>query len=167
MDLNFKCLIETIIFPNSKLYNYLNYWKEQGINSEGIFTLGWINEQMDVYLENCWRKYGKVYGSFTFGKRTLITNDAKIAKEISIKEFHKFPLRYSFHIGSSNLNKSLFFMQANEDWKRVRSIVTPAFTSGKLKGMLHPIEKLVENFIHHLEQFSENGVCNLKFKKSL
>ena len=108
-----------------------------------------------------WKKHGKIYGTFHYVKRGLVVNDIKMVREISIKEFHKFPLRYDFYTGSSNLSKSLFFMQANEDWKRIRSIVTPAFTSGKLKGMLHPIEKIVENFIDHLDRLSETGVSSL------
>lgn len=101
--------------------------------------------------------YGKVYGAYNLVEKILVVNDAKMARELSIKELHKFPLRSSFYMGNTNFVKSLFLMAANEDWKRVRSIVTPAFTSGKLKAMLTPIERIVSNFVEHLEKHSLDG----------
>lgn len=102
-------------------------------------------------------KYGKIYGAYDLNRPILIVNDAKLAKDISVKEMHKFPLRLPGELGKSSFKYSLFFMSANEDWKRVRSIVSPAFTSGKLKSMLTPINKIVQNFIDSLEQYSRTG----------
>lgn len=38
-----------------------------------------------------------------------------------------------------------------------RSVVTPAFTTGKLKQMLTPIERITSNFIDHLKPMAESG----------
>ena len=92
------------------------------------------------------------------GNKTLVVNDARVARELSTKELHKFPIRNTkLNQGRTNIRKSLFFMEANEDWKRIRSIVTPAFTSGKLKRMLTPIERIAANFIEHLRAEARSG----------
>ena len=103
-------------------------------------------------------KYGKIYGGYgILFEKILVLNDPKLARELSVKQLHQFPHRFMFYLGDSNLKHALFFMPANEDWKRVRTTVSPAFTSGKLKNMLSPIERILGNFIRHLEQFSDSG----------
>lgn len=102
------------------------------------------------------RKYGKIFGAYWINNRILFVNDAKLFRDLSIKDGHKFPERMLIHFGSTNLRYGLFMMTANENWKRVRSIVSPAFTSGKLKTMLTPINRLVDNFIQHLNQYANS-----------
>ena len=101
--------------------------------------------------------YGPIHGVLTPRCHLLVINDIDVARELYIKQFHKFPIRYSFWFGYSNIDKVLFFMPANDDWKRIRSLITPAFTTGKLKRMIEPIEEINGNFIRHLLKFSESG----------
>ncbi|KAH9413209.1 hypothetical protein DERP_006895, partial [Dermatophagoides pteronyssinus] len=103
------------------------------------------------------KKYGYIFGIYGIGNRVLIVNDPKIAREISIKESHKFSIRWWGYLGSTSVIHSLLLMPANDDWKRIRAIVTPAFTSGKLKAMITPINKILKNFVRNLKKHSESG----------
>ena len=77
------------------------------------------------------KRYGKVYGLFTGTLPTLSIADPELIKQVLVKDFHLFVNRRivnSFHdIWNTNL-----FLVEQDDWKRVRSICSPAFTSGKI-----------------------------------
>ncbi|XP_076349654.1 cytochrome P450 6a2-like isoform X2 [Tachypleus tridentatus] len=51
-----------------------------------------------------------------------------------VKDFHIFIDRRQFHFGHSIADNMLFALKANS-WKRVRTLITPAFTSGKMRKM--------------------------------
>ena len=63
-----------------------------------------------------------------------------------------------FNLGPSpKVNKMLFFMAGDEHWKRVRSIITPSFTSGKLKAMMSHISDISDNFVANLDKYEKRG----------
>ena len=54
-------------------------------------------------------------------------------------------------------------MSRGEVWRSLRKILSPTFTSGKLKSMLEPIEETVDNLIKHLGTLAEqNAAVNVK-----
>ena len=103
------------------------------------------------------KKHGYILGVYGIGQRALIFNDPKMVRELSIKELHKFPIRFGGYMGKTSMIHSLFMMPANDDWKRIRTIVSPAFTSGKLKAMITPINTILNNFVRNLERHAESG----------
>ena len=133
---------------------HFTHWQRQGVPASPFVELGWIDRPFFQHATEQKDKYGcKIYGMYGPFSKTLIVNDAKVARELSTKELHKFAIRNNtFYQGTTNLTKSMFFMEANEDWKRVRSIVTPAFTANKLKRMMSPIERIANNFVQHLRR---------------
>ena len=52
-------------------------------------------------------------------------------------------------------------MEGNEDWKRIRSIITPVFTSGKLKAMMSHISDISDNFVENLQIYAKTGLFAL------
>ncbi|KPM09151.1 cytochrome P450-like protein 19 [Sarcoptes scabiei] len=74
-------------------------------------------------------RHGKIFGVVNYTDNLLVINDPKIVYELSIKEMNKFPVRFHRYFGTSSLSESVFMIPATDKWKRLRSIVTPAFTS--------------------------------------
>ena len=136
--------------------NY-SYWIRQGVPGRAYPQLQWLFKPFDQFLIDLKYKNHKVSGGFIFYKKLLLVNDAQIVHDMSVKEMHKFPIRFDTHLGTNSLAKSLFFLEANRDWKRIRTIVSPSFTSGKLKAMSEPISEIADQLINNLRSHAKSG----------
>ena len=92
----------------------------------------------------------KVFGIFIFGQPQFIINDIELAKRVMIKDFEHFSGLRDF---DQNSKVSKLFMSSldGDDWKRMRSMMSGVFTTGKLKLMATHIAKVGENFEDHIE----------------
>ncbi|XP_054157436.1 uncharacterized protein LOC128955785 [Oppia nitens] len=131
------------------------YWMRHGVKGTKhpairIFFNPWVK----ILTEN-FQKYGRIYGVYSLHHKALMVDDPDLIRQILTKDFHKLPDRYAMNMGSSLLHKSLFFIEGNTDWKRIRTIVSPAFTSGKLKAMMASIGHISDRFIAHLSQLAQ------------
>ncbi|KAL3075817.1 hypothetical protein niasHT_032020 [Heterodera trifolii] len=98
------------------------------------------NGSIDVDREN-FSKYGNSFGSFLFDRREFCTKDPEMIRQIFIKEFSHFQNRFDFIPGQKedapkSLTRNMLNMLRDDEWKRVRNRVTPAFTTGKLKKLI-------------------------------
>lgn len=64
-------------------------------------------------------------------------------------------------IGAKVLN-----LLKDDEWKNIRNIVTPTFTSGKLKNMEHLVDQCVDTFLDILSKKAELGE-DVDIKKSV
>ncbi|KAI2802051.1 hypothetical protein BLOT_010243 [Blomia tropicalis] len=117
--------------------NY-NYWKNQGIDGPAptpfLGSFFNIRVPMPISQMDQVRKYGKIFGIYMGSKPQLMISDPKLIKQIVVSDFHMFrnrpDNRVSHKIFGENLVRS-----RDDNWKRIRSILTPMFTSSKLKKM--------------------------------
>ncbi|XP_077333404.1 cytochrome P450 3A24-like isoform X1 [Lithobates pipiens] len=87
----------------------------------------------------CFKKYGKIWGFFDGRQPVLAIMDPVIIKTILVKECYSvFTNRRNFGLNGP-LNSAVSIAE-NEQWKRIRTVLSPTFTSGKLKQMF-PIIK--------------------------
>ncbi|XP_005229040.2 cytochrome P450 3A29-like [Falco peregrinus] len=96
----------------------------------------------------CFEKYGKIWGIFDGRQPVLAVLDPVLIKNILVKECYTiFTNRRNF--GLNGILESALFNAEDETWKRIRTVLSPTFTSGKLKEMFpiinHYGEKLVKN----------------------
>lgn len=94
-----------------------------------IFTLN----RIDLELKNV-EKYGKLHGSYTGTRPRLHVADPDVLRQMCVKDFHLFTNHHLTSIANEYQSKFIFFMK-DAQWKKVRSIITPTFTSGKIKRM--------------------------------
>lgn len=124
-------------------------------------------------LDEYFFKYGKSHkylGIFSFGDPVLCVLDLDAAKNILIKDFDHFADRRAFGMDmSKEENRILGNMLTTikgEKWKKVRSIMSPAFTSGKLKHMTPFLSEVGNNFVDHLDGVAKSGT-EVEAKKTM
>lgn len=83
-------------------------------------------------------------------RNSLIVADAEALKDILVRDFHHFMDRRDF-FKTPFVSKFLTQMQGPE-WKQTRSIMSPTFTSGKMKAMFPLMNMSLETLVKVYEK---------------
>ncbi|NXO29028.1 CP3A9 protein, partial [Cisticola juncidis] len=110
----------------------------------------------------CFKKYGKVWGIYDGRQPALAVTDPQIIKSVLVKDcYTTFTNRR--RVDLVGVLKDAISLAEDEQWKRLRTVLSPTFTSGKLKEMFpimkHYGEILVKN-VH--KQVKENRSIAVK-----
>uniref|UniRef100_A0A8C3LHJ5 Uncharacterized protein n=1 Tax=Chrysolophus pictus TaxID=9089 RepID=A0A8C3LHJ5_CHRPC len=99
----------------------------------------------------CFEKYGKIWGIFDGRQPIMAILDPALIKTILVKEcYSTFTNRRVF--GLSGRLESAVSMAMDDQWKRIRTVLSPTFTSGKLKEMFPIIESYGEKLVKNIEK---------------
>jgi cytochrome P450 family 6 len=82
----------------------------------------------------------------------LIVRDPELIKHILVRDFQHFVDRPTLAIRGSPYIVNMLINMKGQHWKNVRALLTPTFSSGKLKAM----ENLVEQCGQHMATFLHN-----------
>uniref|UniRef100_A0A674NRT5 Cytochrome P450 3A n=1 Tax=Takifugu rubripes TaxID=31033 RepID=A0A674NRT5_TAKRU len=100
--------------------------------------------------EECYKKYGKVWGLYDGRQPLMCIMDTGIIKTILVKEcYSNFTNRRD--LGLNGPLRDAVSVAEDEQWKRIRGILSPSFTSGRLKEMYTIMlqhSKNLLNFLH-------------------
>uniref|UniRef100_A0A3B3YI78 unspecific monooxygenase n=1 Tax=Poecilia mexicana TaxID=48701 RepID=A0A3B3YI78_9TELE len=108
------------------------------------------------FQNKCYRKYGKIWGIYDGRQPVLCVADPEIIKAILVKECYSFfTNRRNFHLNGA-LYDSLFNAE-DDQWKRIRSVLSPSFTSGRLKEMFEIMKSHSANLIHSMKKKADKG----------
>lgn len=81
----------------------------------------------------------------------LIINDPELIRLIMVKDFNNFHDRgLYFNKKIDPLTGHLFFLPG-EEWKHLRSKLSPTFTSGKIKQLFPLVEKVGHDLIREFD----------------
>ncbi|CAL1292653.1 unnamed protein product [Larinioides sclopetarius] len=108
------------------------------------------------------KKYGRVLGYFYGMKPVLLVTDPYLLKNIFIKDFNKFINRESFnplHVYSPKHERSQSILNLpGQAWKYVRSVLTPTFTTAKMKQMSGSMKSSIETMLEILQEKAQKGI---------
>ncbi|KAF8763144.1 Cytochrome P450 3A21 like protein [Argiope bruennichi] len=98
------------------------------------------------------------FSQFDGARPVLVIADLKLVREVLVKEFPSFINRRvsSFKNGDSIVDAMLFVLHGDE-WKRVRNILTPAFTTGKIKRMIDIIKECGQTATENFRTTAKSG----------
>ena len=94
----------------------------------------------DLYNEFKHEKMVGFYGPL--GKPQLLVVDLELAKTVLVKDFEYFQNRQAFGGFQDEYLDEMLTQLEGDRWKQARSLVSPVFTSGKLKLMLPLIDQV-------------------------
>lgn len=101
----------------------------------------------------------RYFGVYQFSKPALVLKDADLITELTTKHFdhftdHQYMISEKFE---PMWGKSLFIIKGQR-WRTIRHIISPSFTSNKLKIMFGLITDSAKNFTDHFLQKNEDVI---------
>ena len=116
-----------------------------------------MTASLDKLEASAGKKYGPCSVSIMGTTRSVYVSDINLLKKIFIEDHVKFQNRFRMEILENYpMGYSLLALR-DEAWKRVRSIVTPSFSSGKIKLMVNEVNYCGELLTKGLESKAQNG----------
>ena len=123
-----------------------------------------VSDQYRSYLGSELEKE-KLFGFYGHPDRDycLVVNDLDIAKRMLIKDFNHFVDRTDFGLKfdekeeTDMIFQNMFIMQKGDPWKIHRSLMSPVFTTGKLKLMYPLLVKTSQQLEKFIENKSQEG----------
>ncbi|KZC05573.1 PREDICTED: cytochrome P450 9e2 [Dufourea novaeangliae] len=106
------------------------------------------------------RKDAKYVGFYDFFTPVIIIRDIELLKTITVKNFDHFQDHRSFQSDATDtlFSKNLFGLRG-ERWKEVRTLLSPAFTSSKMKAMYKLMRECAERYGNFLATIPEGQRC--------
>lgn len=144
--------------------NAFSYWKRKGVpyveptflfgNFKNVFLqkLSFAGELQRLYNITSGPFYG-IYSSFA---PALLLRDPRVIRDILVKDFSSFDEHGWFIDEKIDHMYNNILMQNGEKWKRMRTMLTPAFTSGKVKGMFPTIVDCGKSLDKYMSKHAEN-----------
>ncbi|XP_067856020.1 thromboxane-A synthase isoform X2 [Heptranchias perlo] len=102
------------------------------------------------------RKYGRVCGYYFGRQAAILIAEPEMLKQIMVKDFSNFVNRLKINVINKPLSDSLLFLQ-DGDWKNVRSLLTPTFSTAKMKEMCPLINQATDTLMENLKSHADSG----------
>ncbi len=140
-----------------------SYWERNGIPSAKP-TIPFGNLQSLVKKQ---RSFGQaihdVYkstsepfiGIYLFFRPALLIRDSELVKNVLLNDFTSFHDRGVYCEHETDPMSATLFSLPGDKWKNLRTKLTPAFTSGKLKGMFSIISNIGSELVKVCEPMVE------------
>ncbi|XP_063706635.1 probable cytochrome P450 9f2 [Culicoides brevitarsis] len=153
----------------------LDYFAERNIPHEkplpifgnwfSTLFLGKPIPDMLLQLSNKFREH-KLYGMFDMTVPMYVIKDPELIKQVMVKDFDHFVNHVPFLTseGDALFGNSLFAL-LDEKWRNMRSTLSPAFTSSKMRMMYELVRNCADSFITYCnDNLNENGYYDINAK---
>nr|XP_014096111.1 probable cytochrome P450 6v1 [Bactrocera oleae] len=145
------------------------YWQRRRVKFvQPVHLLGnlkdvlWLQTSFPLLLRDYYFdaqfKDEPVVGIYLFHQPALLIRDLNLVRTILVEDFVSFSMRFSKcdkRVDKLAAN-SLFFVR-NPEWREIRTRLSPAFTSGKIKQMFALMEEVGCDLESYLQRLTANG----------
>jgi len=149
------------------LFRNFNLFKRHGvIHVPGVPIFGSLTSVIFYrtsfidFILNLYNKFpgAKYFGFYAITMPIFLLRDPEIIKSVLIKSFDTFPNRRGFEgLNDTVFTKNLFSLK-DEKWRYVRALLTPSFTSSRMKMMFTLMSECAEDFTEFLSKASAENV---------
>ncbi|XP_053599170.1 cytochrome P450 9e2-like [Microplitis demolitor] len=116
----------------------------------------------DTYNYNSEAKF---VGFFNFTSPMILIRDLELIKSITVKNFDHFVDHKSLSDPEMDpLFGSNLFSLSGDRWRQIRTLLSPAFTSSKMKGMFKLMSECASNFSDFLVGQVQNNLIEFNSK---
>ena len=95
------------------------------------------------------KKFGRTWARYDGVKPCIVTIDPEFIKQVTVKQFDNFVDTFDLDLEDE---QTTLDVAKGDTWRDLRKILSPTFTSGKMKGMLEPMEEMVERTIEYMSE---------------
>ena len=92
-------------------------------------------------------------------KPCIVTIDPEFIKEVTVKQFDNFSDRFDLDLPNDQITLDL---ARGHKWKSLRKLMSPTFTSGKLRNMFELMSTMANQTIEYIEENLQNGQIDVK-----
>ncbi|XP_077488553.1 cytochrome P450 3A4-like [Amblyomma americanum] len=123
-----------------------------------LFLGNWKQLKEDrLEVMNDWiREYGNVFGFYDGEIPKVVISDLDTIKECFVKEAHIFHDRMPLVIDVEPITSSLLALKG-EEWKKVRTVLNPSFSSAKMKLMWNVMSACGDTTVEIISQHISTG----------
>lgn len=93
-----------------------------------------------------------IHGIYMLSNPILMVNDPELIRVVLVKEFAKFRDRGLYFDNKVDPSTSGLFFLPGEKWRKLRSKLTPTFTSGKLKQIYPLLQEIGDELAKIVEK---------------
>ncbi|EDW03066.1 probable cytochrome P450 6a14 [Drosophila grimshawi] len=155
-------LTSLLTFVLGYLRHCYNYWELQGVPQlRPHFIYGHFFKLKSLHLSellqetyDAFKGKARLAGTYLFTRPIAVVTDLDLAKVILIKDFNKFVDRSSsasLNLQDNPLAGHLFNLHG-EEWRALRTKLSPTFTSGKIKYMFSTITEVADQLQQTFDQ---------------
>uniref|UniRef100_A0A673ZWK4 Cytochrome P450 3A n=1 Tax=Salmo trutta TaxID=8032 RepID=A0A673ZWK4_SALTR len=139
------------------VYGYWPYGVFTKMGIPGPKPLPYIGTMMEYkkgmtnFDTECFQKYGRIWGIYDGRQPVLCIMDKSMIKTILIKEcYNIFINRRDFHLNGEMFDA--LSVAEDDTWRRIRSVLSPSFTSGRLKEMFGIMKQHSANLLNGMKK---------------
>ncbi|CAN2391852.1 Cytochrome P450 [Pristimantis euphronides] len=108
------------------------------------------------------KTYGPITGYYMGRRPMVLVSDPEAVKQVLQKDFSNFSNRMKLNLVTKPMSDSLLCLR-DEQWKRVRSVLTPSFSAARMKEMCPLINQGCDVLLSNLQAFADSGEpCNIQ-----